>query len=613
MTRRLQALRVGNFKAFADTQRIPLKPITLIFGPNSAGKSSFIHSLALAHEAQFGREKRSLARLDVHHTDVGGSAIDLGGFRQYVHRGQLNKRVEWGAEIKVSSLAQGKDQRLAQLLAPVSSVALNIALGIELDDQDRPKPGAEPRVDSIEITADGAELLRMSRRPATVRSDAHASHLRLDRLASDHAVFRQVLKAIVEAQTTSEEMRPEDFDGANEAIASLLPELVVRVEQFFPSSVELPKTDGGDISPVSMLFPVSKGNRKEDIAQAVRFVLPRTLNDLIKGLADALADDLKQLQYLGPLRSFPPRHLAFAEHEDANWYAGGGYAWDVVRKDSIVRAQVNEWLGADKMKTKYQLKVLDYYSSDSLPGRLESAIVNRYHAMYKHALEQGPDGFPDHSDVVATAFEYGQSVAEQMDEADLQYEQTFSKHEIEMLENPARLQDPHLEAAFLADHIDQHTATDSRLRAPMTELVLFDERTKTVVTHRDVGIGISQVLPVLVAAYGSQGKLIAMEQPEIHLHPALQAELGDVFIEAALGERKNTFILETHSEHLILRLMRRIREGKISPDDIGVVFVEPLAHGSRFVELRIDEEGDFIDEWPGGFFEESFHEKFGGR
>lgn len=189
MTRRLQALRVGNFKAFADTQRIPLKPITLIFGPNSAGKSSFIHSLALAHEAQFGREKRSLARLDVHHTDVGGSAIDLGGFRQYVHRGQLNKRVEWGAEIKVSSLAQGKDQRLAQLLAPVSSVALNIALGIELDDQDRPKPGAEPRVDSIEITADGAELLRMSRRPTTARAESHTGHLRLDRLASDHAVF----------------------------------------------------------------------------------------------------------------------------------------------------------------------------------------------------------------------------------------------------------------------------------------------------------------------------------------------------------------------------------------------------------------------------------------
>ena len=109
MTRRLAALRVGDFKAFADTQRVPVKPITLIFGPNSAGKSSFIHSLALAHEAQFGREKRSLAPLDVHHTDVGGSAIDLGGFRQYVHRGQLSKRVRWGAELQVSALTASKE------------------------------------------------------------------------------------------------------------------------------------------------------------------------------------------------------------------------------------------------------------------------------------------------------------------------------------------------------------------------------------------------------------------------------------------------------------------------------------------------------------------------
>lgn len=569
MTRRLQALRVGNFKAFADTQRIPLKPITLIFGPNSAGKSSFIHSLALAHEAQFGREKRSLARLDVHHTDVGGSAIDLGGFRQYVHRGQLNKRVEWGAELKVAALTTHKDQRLAQLLAPVSSVALNIALGIELDDQDRPKPGAEPRVDSIEIIGDGAELLRMSRRPATARADAHSGHLRLDRLASDHPVFRQVLKAIVEAQTTSEEMRPEDFDGANEAIAALLPDLVVRVDQFFPSSVELPKADGVEMSPVSILFPVSKGNRKEDIAQAVRFVLPRTLNDLIKGLADALADELKQLQYLGPLRSFPPRHLAFAEHEDANWYAGGGYAWDVVRRNDAVREAVNSWLGSSKLKTPYKLVVRSLVALDQLQAPLEEGLERL-----------------------------------QVDGLDMEHEEE-SRYTVGA--SWPVIKDAEAAATDLLNGME--TSDADRIR----ELVLVDQRTNTVVTHRDVGIGISQVLPVLVMAYGSRDKLLAMEQPEIHLHPALQAELGDVFIEAALGERRNTFILETHSEHLILRLMRRIREGKISPDDIGVVFVEPLARGSRFIELRIDEEGDFIDEWPGGFFEESFHEKFGGR
>lgn len=573
MTRRLQALRVGNFKAFADTQRIPIKPITLIFGPNSAGKSSFIHSLALAHEAQFGREKRSLARLDVHHTDVGGSAIDLGGFRQYVHRGQLNKRVEWGAELKVYALAADKDQRLAQLLASVETVALNIALGIELDDQDRPRNGAAPRVDAIEVTGDGAELLKMSSR----RADGQGSSLRLDRIASDHPVFRQVLKAIVESATTSEEMRPEDFEGANEAIAALLPDLLIRVDQFFPTAVDLPKAEGAELSPVSMLFPVSKGNRKEDIAQAVRFYLPRTLNDLIKGLADTLAAELKQLQYLGPLRSFPPRHLAFAEHEDANWYAGGGYAWDVVRRDDAVREAVNGWLGSDKLKTPYKLVVRSLVAADQLKdplaGGLE-AIADDEDAMFLGSVDK--DGF-------------------------------VMNHYPPRDDARPFFQDVDASAEVLSKAVE--SSDIDRIR----ELVLVDQRTSTVVTHRDVGIGISQVLPVLVMAYGSQGKLLAMEQPEIHLHPALQAELADVFIEAALGPRKNTFILETHSEHLILRLMRRIREGKVSSDDIGVVFVEPLARGSRFLDLRIDEEGDFIDEWPGGFFEESFHEKFAGR
>lgn len=559
--RRLAALRIGNFKAFADTQRIPLKPITLIFGPNSAGKSSFIHSLTLAHEAQFSRDKRSLARLDVHHTEVGGSAIDLGGFRQYVHRGQASKRVEWGADLNVASL----EGRLGELLAAIETVSITLTIGIELDDQDRPKRGADPRVESIEITGDGAELLRMSHR----RTDAHGSLLRLDRLAADHPVFRQVLKAIVELATTSEEMRPEDFEGANDAIATLLPELEVRVEQFFPGAVVLPKAEGAELTPVSMLFPISRGNRQEDIAQAVRFYLPRTLNDLVKGLSDVLAEELKGLQYLGPLRSFPPRHFAFAEHEDANWYAGGGYAWDVVRRDDKVREAVNAWLGSDRLKTPYQLVVRSLVALDQLQQPLEYSLEQLQEERID--IEAEPPSEYTHGDYYPV------------------------------------IKDIQAEAERFLSAIGE--ADTDRIR----ELVLIDQRTNTVVTHRDVGIGISQVLPVLVIAYGSQGKLLAMEQPEIHLHPALQAELGDVFIESALGERKNTFILETHSEHLILRLLRRIREGRISPTDVGVIFVEPLAQGSRFINLRIDEEGDFIDEWPGGFFEESFHEKFSSR
>ena len=139
-------------------------------------------------------------------------------------------------------------------------------------------------------------------------------------------------------------------------------------------------------------------------------------------------------------------------------------------------------------------------------------------------------------------------------------------------------------------------------------------------SHRDVGIGISQVLPVLVMAYGSQGKILAMEQPEIHLHPALQSELGDVFIESALGARKNTFILETHSEHLILRTLRRIRETSdatlpagmlpISPEDVAVLYISPTPEGSVVVEIPVTRSGDFATRWPDGFFAERTQELF---
>lgn len=72
-------LRLTNFKAFGETQRIPIKPLTLIFGANSSGKSSIIHSLLLARHALDRGE------LDVFKTDIGGDSADLGGIRQYTH------------------------------------------------------------------------------------------------------------------------------------------------------------------------------------------------------------------------------------------------------------------------------------------------------------------------------------------------------------------------------------------------------------------------------------------------------------------------------------------------------------------------------------------------
>jgi len=94
----LTALRLGNFKAFAETQCIPIKPLTLIFGPNSAGKSSILHGLLLAREAT------DTGNLDIHRTNIGGQSVDLGGFRQYVHRRQTQNTVEWAVDFETATL-----------------------------------------------------------------------------------------------------------------------------------------------------------------------------------------------------------------------------------------------------------------------------------------------------------------------------------------------------------------------------------------------------------------------------------------------------------------------------------------------------------------------------
>jgi predicted ATPase len=140
-------------------------------------------------------------------------------------------------------------------------------------------------------------------------------------------------------------------------------------------------------------------------------------------------------------------------------------------------------------------------------------------------------------------------------------------------------------------------------------------------------MGISQVIPILVATSALSSKMICMEQPELHLHPGLQAKLADALFESAIS-KDNKLIIETHSEHLILRILRRIREttrGKIGtwpaqlreacpngimPEDVAVLYVEPGAEGAKVRELRIDGQGRFIDEWPNGFFEERFSEEF---
>ncbi len=129
----------------------------------------------------------------------------------------------------------------------------------------------------------------------------------------------------------------------------------------------------------------------------------------------------------------------------------------------------------------------------------------------------------------------------------------------------------------------------------------------------DVGFGISQVLPIIIQGFLSKkNSLTIIEQPEIHLHPMMQAELADLFIDVVNTQEKNNdkvLLIETHSEAILKRLRRRIAEGKIKNSDVAIYFIKGRTNknsSSTIERLPISETGAF--DWPKEFYSTDYED-----
>lgn len=568
----LTGFKIGNFKAFAATQSIPIRPLTLIFGANSAGKSSIIHGLL------YGSQVEAAGELDVHEIAVAGNSVDLGGFNQFVHQSDSRREVTWGIDVAVSEV----NRLLADLLPGFKTATVSVRIGTQDDGlivrnctvhtdgellAEMPLlyspnyvTGFEPDDRSSMKTPRGLDRYSVN----TLKRPTLPAKLKIGELNFEHPVIRKCLcESIARSagltMTEADVARlKRDQDKILEDIQvvrdRLLPKCVD--SRFFNSRVDRELCEGKRLR-------VTARNRNSRVSQIARLCVANFFDNVVRSLHKAVLQRLADLRYLGPLRSYPPRGVLVSSARDANWMAGGGFAWDALRSDRAVRAKINDWLGSrSKLGTSYEISIRRYAELDAVVLAVEKVLK-------KSGARRKPGGATQIAEKIRTAIE----------------RENCSSPEEEL-----------------------------------SEVLLRDSRNGTVVSHRDVGVGISQVLPVLVAAYATSGYVHAIEQPEIHLHPALQSELGDVFIESALGEQKNTFLLETHSEHLILRVLRRVRETSegrlpkglipITPEDVSVLCVQPGGDGSQVLHLPVTANGDFSTDWPNGFFTERAEELF---
>jgi predicted ATPase len=562
----LSRIEIENFKGIGKRQAIDLKPITLLFGANSAGKSTILQAL------HYLREILERGNVDPDVTIAGG-LIDLGGFATLVHNHELDRTVTIKVTVDLSSeqgaeglaLNSGTSYGAPEFTElPVRylvgeseefrdyAIVQEVALDLEVRWSEQEQA---PYVARLAVELDGERLAAILSPPQEGRAQLKEFNFRHPLLA--RAVLPDDLEdEDAEGMAPSSPLEDEIWSLAREAAADRsmpdTPDDQLRISVTTLSGA-LPVFD--QELALDIRDPDIKKAELEGRTARVNG-LRALLSEMVLGPARIVRDHLTQMTYIGPLREIPTRNYRPQVSPDEARWAQGIAAWDLLYSDRSgdLMDEVNSWLSDEsRLGTSYRLERVEFK---------EVPVPSIFHQMFERGLDEDDLG-------------------------DLQ---------------------------------ELYYGLASR-----AEIALRDFERGILVAPGDVGVGISQMVPVIVGALRNQDGVLAIEQPELHVHPSIQVGMGDLFIRAVGSDPDYLFsgkslIVETHSEHIMLRLLRRIRETTdnelppgvtgLTADDLSVIYVEAGDEGVRFRPLRVEEDGEFRDQWPSGFFEERAGELF---
>ncbi len=496
----INSIEVSNFKAFSKKQKVKLKPITIIYGENSAGKSSLIQSLLLM--------RQTIDEMSIDDTALitKGKLIDLGNYNEMVFSHDKTKKISISHSFDMKKVVLNKIwnkvihaieyESIFELDINTRSVKL-VNINIYLNND---------RSIMIALTkahdARGASISKRWRTTRNIRRVA-PNLFGVEDINFNNEFLEQVMCVINDIREkrksniyNDELVEFDVWNNNNEYLQSIneLDNLLLS-----ESKKILFDINGYLIQGIGYI---------DDSDNA--FSLPRLefkLEDLLMGVSFRYRNIISSITYLGPLREYPERHYIFSGSSPITVGKSGASMSDMLFQNQQLIELVNKWL----------------------------------------------------------------------DEFQIQYTMCINK------------------------------INDSDISDVYT-MRLIDKLTNISVSPLDVGFGISQILPIIVESLISKNRVICVEQPEIHIHPKLQAIFGSFLVDCI--KQKNQFIIETHSEHILLRLKKLIREKKLSNNDVSVIYILKTENGSKCLQIRMDSQGDFLDEWPNGFFEEGYEEVF---
>lgn len=484
----LSKVKLKNFKSFSELENLNLKPITVLCGTNSCGKSSILQSILLLKQTKEGRSSNQ--------------SLLLNG--KYIHLGDIQNLIYGHDKNKVVSITYQYDFKIA---------------GYYQNRRNRHRPSI-------------AHLFKylLSHEMRKIKNAEHSLSLSIDLKVSDknkgYIKTSDILSYKIQISTKS----PDGTitKGIEASIVHINNDFVLQWENVHHAIRKDAKFKAGSVSGVSVsfenLFPFIEIRDPENFEKTFD-AIPYEVQHVFRAVDDFITNINEGVTYVGPLREEPSRRYIYENEvlEIGSKGENAAYIYQTEQDESI-----EEHHFFDKATDSF------VYKKDT---KLKNALKQWFELMNIKGFE------------------------------------------------------PNYQSEIIRLQMDTNSDCDAK------------------VNIADVGFGVSQIFPILLEGLRMQknGTLL-LEQPEIHLHPNLQMQMADYFISLALSNKN--LIIETHSDHIINRLVRRIVEGKHKELNnlISIYFVSNTNQGAKLEEIVIDPARG-IANWPEGFFDQTATEQ----
>lgn len=605
-----------NFKSINTLEHIELKNLSIICGSNSSGKSSMIQAILMLSQTFGSRYFESTISLN-------GRLVRLGSFSDILNHKLISE--EDGGDISMSiDLSFSKD---ASPAFDIKKVSLNLVFSGRTGSSKKPDDDFHPGIESGEIrlekySSSFVELIRFSKK-SNVDNMYKVDSIELsneDEINKNYPGYK--IEGVIKKELIPHILQL-NYDHTKKlslGFVSFLINNTLDKKLKIPGFYELQSELEGIAIPLAVIDKIKSLIIQENNERVENFKVPEELLEIIQNNNSLTVEKVRSL-IINQSLILTPATLSLLKSD-----VDGGFSIDawinvIDRVDQSVKKELGDFLirhrdviqgtwYSNMKKTrkpeKFQiqaLRELNYFLGYMFSKKIKylGPLRNEPQAMYQ-AFDLSE------LDVVGLKGEYTAAVLHVNQSKKIRYPKITSTD------------NNHLSYSIATDTLANACTEWLSYLGVVTEVKTYDKgklgyelRVKTSesdnlqdLTH--VGVGVSQILPIVVMALLSdEDEVLIFEQPELHLHPKVQSRLCDFFL--AISNRNKQCIIETHSEYIINRLRRRIAQSRDESIEkkSSVLFFEKFSDVSVVRKVDINKYGAIID-WPKDFFDQSDEE-----